>query len=170
MPRISAELLTKVYDWDFQNRVFDFWIKTRNEYHPVISDLAIHKLSTFCTSYVWKGILKNDNHEVQKLILLEKCWECPLSSIVLYQSTYGWPVQKSSSASIPLVVFDNFYQLSYFCYFFSPQCFHYVIVLLLYRYFRGWCAFVWFRNMAKTKKCLLRMSLHICNGTFNTYH
>ena len=42
---------TKVSNWNFQNRVFDFWIRTRIEC-PVISDLAIHKLLAFCTTYL----------------------------------------------------------------------------------------------------------------------
>ena len=44
------------------------------------------------TVFVWRGILKIGNHQGQKPILFEKCWECPLSSIVLYQSTHGWSV------------------------------------------------------------------------------
>jgi len=43
--------MTKVYNWNFQNRVGDFWIKTRNEY-PIISDLAIHKLLAVCTTFL----------------------------------------------------------------------------------------------------------------------
>jgi len=31
-----------------------------------------------------------DNHQVQKLILFKKCWECPSSCAVVYQSKNGW--------------------------------------------------------------------------------
>jgi len=43
--------MTKFYNWNFQNSVCHFWIRTRNEC-PVISDLAIHKLLAFCAIYL----------------------------------------------------------------------------------------------------------------------
>ena len=57
---------------------------------------------------------------------------------------------KPSSACITLVVLDYLYKLNCF---FSPYCCHCVVVLLLYSYFHGLCAFVWF---CQRQKCLLR--------------
>jgi len=43
----------------------------------------------FAQHIVWRCILKSGNHQVEKPIPFEKCWQCPLSSVVFYQSTHG---------------------------------------------------------------------------------
>jgi len=50
-------------------------------------------------------------------------------------------MQKLSSAFIPLVVLENLYKLDCFLLIFFA-CFHYVVVLLLFGYHLGLCAFV----------------------------
>ena len=103
--------------------------------------------------FVWTSILKIYNHQVQKPALFENCWICPSSWIVLYQSTNRWIVLKGSSATVPLVVLDNFYKVNcFFVNFFSPYCFHHVMVFLLYSYFHGLCI-LWFRHW---QRCILR--------------
>jgi len=60
-------------------------------------------------------------------------------------------------ASIPLLVLDGFYKLHcFYVNIFSPYCFHYMVALLLYSYFRGLCAFACFHHR---QKCLLRFVL-----------
>ena len=48
---VCGVYMTKVCNWNFQNSLHHFWIRTRNKC-PVISDLAIHKLLAFCTIYL----------------------------------------------------------------------------------------------------------------------
>ena len=81
---------------------------------------------------MWSGVLKIDDHHVQKPILFEKYLECPSCSIVLYQSTNGWSVQKLSSASIPSAILGTFYKVNCIFVNFFRLCFHYVVVLLVY--------------------------------------
>jgi len=52
----------------------------------------LQTLSILHNICVWSWTLKADNHQVQKPILFEKCWEGPSSCIVMYQSTKGWSV------------------------------------------------------------------------------
>jgi len=60
-------------------------------------------------------------------------------------------VSKFSSASITMVVLDNFSKLnSFFVNFFAS--FHYILVLLLYRYFSGICTFA-IHQRGRNEKC-----------------
>jgi len=66
--------------------------------------------------FVWSGILKIDSHQVQNLSFL-KIVENVLHS-ALSLSIYEWMIcVKSWSASITIVVFDNFHKLNilFFC-------------------------------------------------------
>ena len=99
---------------------------------------------------VWSGILKIDSHQVQNRSFLKNVENVLHSALSL--PIYEWMIcVKSWSASITIVVFDNFHKLKLFFFvnFFSPYCFHYVVVLLPHNYLRGLCAFLWFRHRQK---------------------
>jgi len=78
------------------------WIRTRSKC-PISSDSAIHKLLDFCNIFVWSGIIKIDNHQVQKPILLKNATN--FLHPVLFVSIDEWMI--CVKASILMVVLDN---------------------------------------------------------------
>ena len=61
---------------------------------------------------------------------------------------------------------DSFYKLNCFSVdIFSPYYFHYVVVSLLYGYFRGLCAFAWFHHRHKCLLIFVMGCLHV-SSTF----
>jgi len=95
----------------------------------VISDLAILELLAFRTTYWCEEafskliIVKSENRSFLKNV--ENVLRC---HVLIYE----WMVcEKLSSASIPLVAFDNLHEMNCFLLIFSPYRFYYVVVLLL---------------------------------------
>ena len=79
--------------------------------------------------FVWSSILKIDNHEVQKPVLFEKCWECSSSCIVcIHQQINNLCKnhQLHPSHQLSLVTFRNWIVFSLICN--SLYCFYYVLL------------------------------------------
>jgi len=105
-----GELNDKSLQLEFSKRSMLFLDKNKKWMPSNFRSSRSYALSLLHNIFVWSAILKNDNNQVQKPILFEKCWECPSSWVVLHQSTDGWSVYKLSSASISLVVLDSIYE------------------------------------------------------------
>jgi len=89
-----------------------------------------------------------------------KCWGCFSSRVVLYPSTNGWSMICKNHQVNPYQQFcvNKVNRFFFLLIFYSFYCFHSINGLLLWSYFRGLCAFLWFT--------IDKMSLEICNGTF----
>jgi len=149
-----------------------FWIRTRIV-NPVISDLAIHKLLAFRTTYLCENafskliIIKSETDHFWKNVefVLRPPW---------HQSTNDWSAQKSSSESIPFTVdsLDDFFTPIHIKWIhpihpitiqfievnlFSLYFLYHVVVLLLYTFFSRIVCIVMISLWTK-------IPLEICNG------
>jgi len=110
-------------------------------------------ISLFQNIFVWRGILKHDNHQVQKLKNVKNVLCPPLSCINLHTDDL---CKKSSSVTIPLAALGNGYKFNCFLLIFFALLFPLRGFLLLYSYFRGLYEFVGFRHK---QNCLLRFEI-----------
>ena len=144
------ELLNKFATAIFKTELTSFLESTINEC-PVTSDLAIHKLLAFCpTFFLWSGILKIDTQSKKLSFLknIENVLRPALSCINLRMDDLCKNHQMHPSHYLCLITSINWIV---FLLLFSPYCFQFVVVSLLYSYFSGLCAFLWFHQR---QKCL----------------
>ena len=133
-----------------------FLKRTINEC-SIISDLTIHKLLTFAWHIFVKRHYQNWQSSIKKTILFEKYSECSSPSLFcinlrmddLCKNQVHPSHYLCLSTSINWMVFLDFFTLLF-------PIFGSFIVLLLYSYFQGLCAFLWFHYR---QKCRLRFAM-----------
>jgi len=106
-----------------------FWIRTRNEC-PVISDLAIRKLSAFCAKYLCEAAFS-------KLIIIKSKNRCFLKYVenVLLPALSCIDLRRDDLCKHQ--VHPSHWLCVMFVNFFSPYCFQYGVVLSLHSCLRG---------------------------------